>query len=161
MIDEIIKHEYVLIQGSDNAITGIVTTADLSEQFRELGGPFLLLSEVENHIRSLIASSRFNKKDLESSRDPDGRSRDISSVADLTFGEYIRLLEAPESWKKTGLALDRAMFIRELHEVRRIRNDVMHFHPDGVAPNDLTRLRTFSAMLEDLRALKGAVGDPR
>src|SRR5215211_3807994 len=39
----IIKHEYVLIRGDDQQITGIITATDLSEQFQLLSEPFLLL----------------------------------------------------------------------------------------------------------------------
>lgn len=54
------------------------------------------------------------------------------SVFDLTFGEYIRLLERNDSWSKLGLRIDRKLFIGNLDKVRQIRNDVMHFDPDGI-----------------------------
>jgi CBS domain-containing protein len=51
-IAEIVRDQYVLIRDSSNKISGIVTASDLSEQFRRLTEPFLLLGEIENHIRS-------------------------------------------------------------------------------------------------------------
>ena len=153
VIGTIVENEYVLVRGAEASITGIVTTADLSMQFRELGEPFLLLSEIENHIRALISSAKFSKSELAAAKDPTDAEREVSSVSDLAFGEYIRLIEEPSSWAKTTLAVDRGTFIKELDNVRRIRNDVMHFDPDGIVPADLEKLRTFGRMLEDLRNL--------
>ena len=63
-------------------------------------------------------------------------ARTITTVADLNFGEYIKLIEFPNNWEKLNLQIDRTQFVRILHEVREIRNDVMHFDPDGLA-NDI------------------------
>lgn len=49
----IAQHQYVLVQGADRRISGVVSAADLSLQFRHLTEPFLLLSEIEQHIRKL------------------------------------------------------------------------------------------------------------
>jgi hypothetical protein len=46
--------------------------------------------------------------------------------------------------------IDRKTFTDELKRVGRIRNDVMHFDPDGVAPEDLAILRKFARFLGDL-----------
>src|SRR5262245_8880293 len=39
----IVQHDYILVRGSDNRITGIVTASDLSLQFLQLAEPFLRL----------------------------------------------------------------------------------------------------------------------
>lgn len=149
-VSEIVRHQVVLVRNpSNNAITGIVTTTDLGLQFRQLGEPFLLLGEIENHIRRLLDGC-FNKQELESVRDPSDDERTIDSVADLTFGEYLRLIENPDRWTKLGLAQDRKVFIEQLDTVRLIRNDVMHFDPDGIADEDLSTLREFAAYLQSL-----------
>ncbi|MGX4890543.1 hypothetical protein ACUYGK_10420 [Enterobacter roggenkampii] len=41
---------------------------------------------------------------------PSDSERVIESVADLTFGEYIRLFENPELWKKTELQIDKKIW---------------------------------------------------
>jgi len=56
------------------------------------------------------------------------------------------------------LSVDRRAFIEKLNEVRRIRNDIMHFSPDGVADEDLTTLRRFSQFLQRLRELERQAG---
>lgn len=62
-------------------------------------------------------------------------------------------LENPARWEKLGLKIDRSTFVERLVEARNIRNDVMHFDPDGVEPNDLDKLRRFDQFLQRLRAL--------
>lgn len=151
-IDIIIKHEYVLIRDLSRKISGIVTTSDLSLQFLQLGEPFLLLGEIENQIRRLI-HGKFSKSELEIARDPSDSTRQISSEADLTFGEYIRLLENPARWSNLKIKIDRTVFVEMLDKVRQIRNDVMHFDPDGIAETDLKTLRDFVSFLQSLSKL--------
>lgn len=152
VISQIVEYSYVLVRGEDRTITGIITTADLSLQFQQLSEPFLLLSEIENHVRSLI-DGRFTAGELSKAKDSNDPSRTIDSVADLTFGEYIRLLENPANWQKTALTVDRAIFIKELDQIRRIRNDVVHFDPDGITAEDHKLLRQFVQFMHELRAI--------
>lgn len=149
-IQQIVLRECVLVRDNTRRVTGIVTTADLGLQFAQLGEPFLLLGQIENHVRTLIAE-KFTKAELAAARDPSDPGREIEDVADLTLGEYVRLLENPTRWKKLGIRVDRKIFIEELKRVLEIRNDVMHFDPDGVASEDLSILRKFARFLGDLR----------
>lgn len=146
------EFHYVLIRAKDKCISGIVTATDLSLQFKQLSEPFLLLGEIENHIRRIIGK-KLSAEELAVAKDPGDSERIIERVADLTFGEYIRLMENPDIWGKIGLPIDRAEFCRQLEKVRRIRNDVMHFDPDGVSPDDNEMLRDFSSFLRRLQAL--------
>lgn len=151
-ISIIVDHDYVLVRAPDNKITGIVTASDLSLQFRGLSEPFLLLSEIENHVRGIIFE-KFELEDLSAAKDPTDTEREIQGVADLTFGEYVRLLENKDQWTKLGIGIDRAAFCKTLNEIRRIRNDVMHFDPDGITDEDLEKLRDFSKFLNRLQVL--------
>jgi hypothetical protein len=148
----IVQHSYVLVRGLDNRILGIVTASDLSSQFQQLAEPFLLLGEIENHIRRILGG-KFSSDELSSARDPADGERLVADVSDLTFGEYIRLLENEERWKKLALSIDRTTFCKKLDDVRRIRNDVMHFDPDGIPPTDLDRLRDFARFLQRLQSI--------
>ena len=149
----IAQHQYVLVQTTDKRISGIVTSADLSRQFQQLTEPFLLLSETEQHIRKLIVD-KFTSDELRLACDPNDPDRMIESVADLTMGEYIRLLENPTNWERLRLRIDRALFIDKLQTVRRIRNDIMHFDPDPLGSDDLESLRQFVNFLQSLRELE-------
>jgi len=146
----IVENNYVLVRGIDGRITGIVTATDLSLQFQQLAQPFLLLGEIENHIRNIIGSN-FNADELVVARDPGDDERTIESVADLTFGEYIRLLENPDRWARLSLQIDRSVFCKQLDQIRRVRNDVMHFDPDGIAPDDHDLLINFARFLGKLQ----------
>lgn len=151
-ISIIAEHQYVLVRGHDQKITGIVTATDLSLQFEQLAEPFLLLGEIENHVRRVI-SQRFNLKELESAKDPADKERVVSSVADLTYGDYIWLLKKPERWDKLNITVDRKTCMETFESVRRIRNDVMHFDPDGIPEKDLQTLREFARFLQKLQII--------
>ncbi len=147
-IDLIVKHGYTLIRQNDRKISGIVTTSDLSLQFRQLAEPFLLVGEIENQIRRLI-DGKYTNEQLKSVRDPDD-NREINSVSDLTFGEYLRILENPERWGALSIPIDRRIFVEHLDKIRELRNDVMHFDPDPFEDEDLRRLRSFATFMRDL-----------
>jgi hypothetical protein len=151
----ILANDYVLVRDEKNVISGIITAADLSLQFRELTEPFLLLSEIENLLRNLIGD-RFSAEELKEACDArdDGRG-EITTIADLSLGEYIRLMQKPERWDKLGIAVDRVMFCNKLDQVRIIRNDVMHFDPDGIGESELAQLREFTRFLQQLMTVLG------
>lgn len=148
-IDEIISNGYVLIRAANKVICGIVTTSDLSQQFRQLGEPFLLLGEIENYIRRMLLG-KYTMAALQAACLPSERERKILRPSDLTLGEYIRLLEDQRNWEKLSINIDRQVFIEKLEEIRQIRNDVMHFDPDGIAEQDVNKLRDFVRLMQSL-----------
>jgi len=151
----IAEHDYVLVRGQDKKISGIITASDFNVQFQKLAEPFLLVGEIENGIRQILYG-KFNKSELNAVRDPGDEEREVEGVSDLTFGEYLRLVEDDKRWKKLKLAIDRVEFVKRLDRVREIRNDVMHFDPDGLDEMDLYTLREFAQFLRRLRDV-GAV----
>jgi predicted transcriptional regulator len=130
VVERILLHDVVLVRARDRKFQGILTIHDIAAQFQGLAEPFLLVGEIEKHVRRLI-DGRFTHQQLKSIRQADDDST-ITTVADLTFGEYVRLVQNEENWSKLGLAIDRVEFARVLDRVREIRNDVMHFDPDGL-----------------------------
>ena len=58
-------------------------------------------------------------------------------------------------WIKLGIGLDRKVFCQSLDDVRNIRNDVMHFDPDGVPNDKLVVLREFVFLLKEIREIRG------
>lgn len=144
--------EYVLVQALDRTICGIVTATDLTSQFRNLAEPFLLIGEIENHVRKLI-HGKFSAEQLQGIRAENDPERVVESVADLTFGEYVRLIENEERWVTLSINVDRVEFTKRLDHVREIRNDVMHFDPDGLSDDDLSSLCDFATFLRSLRKL--------
>lgn len=152
VIELIANRDFVLVRDKEKRISGIVTAADLGESFYQLGRPFLLLSEIENQLRGLI-DGKFTAEEIQEARNPNEPDREITSVSDLTFGEYVRLLQNPKKWDKVALRIDRATFIKDLERTNLIRNDVMHFDPDGIGPDDLEFLRKEARFMQELREI--------
>lgn len=151
-IDNIAKYDYVLVQNPEGVFTGIVTASDLSQQFRQLTEPFLRIGEIENHVRWLLQYKYTVEELREVINDPQG-NRTVEGVSDLSFGEYIRLLENEAHWGKLNLAVDQTVFVKRLDAVRGIRNDVMHFGRDGLPESALITLRTFASFLQTLNEI--------
>ncbi|MEA1850197.1 CBS domain-containing protein [Chryseobacterium sp. MHB01] len=148
----IIEHDYILVRNKNKEICGIVTASDLSLQFKQLTEPFLLVGEIENHIRQILI--KLEKDELEKGKDSKDEHRKIETVADLTFGEYMRLCENPDIWIKLDLPIDRKTFCSEMNKIRDIRNNIMHFDPDGLEYENTETLRNFVRLLQTLRDLK-------
>jgi predicted transcriptional regulator len=146
-IKTVIKNEYVLVQKKDKTFSGIVSIADISSQFLVLTEPFLLLEQIENLIR-LILDGKFLVQNLVEFCQEDVQ---IESIDDLTFGQYIRLIEKPENWEKLKLKIDRVTFIKQLNIIREIRNDIMHFDPEGITSEQKDSLNNMARFLTDLK----------
>lgn len=155
VIDLIATHDYALVQAHDKTICGIVTASDFNDQFRILAEPFLLVGEIENGLRAILGG-KFTAAELASAREGLEPTRALTAVSDMTFGEYIRLLQKEANWKKLAVRVDRAEIVRLLDRVRVIRNDIMHFDPEGLDPSELQFLRDFANFLRRLRDV-GAV----
>ncbi|MDO6803198.1 CBS domain-containing protein [Wenyingzhuangia sp. 1_MG-2023] len=153
-IKTVLEKEYVLVRKKDKTISGIVTLADISNQFMTSTEPFLLLEQIENLIRRVL-DKKFLIEELNIlCESEDAEHHQISYIDDLTFGQYIRLIEKPESWDKLDLSIDRSNFIKKLDEVREIRNDVMHFDPEGITNQQKETLTNMANFLTRLVAIK-------
>ena len=148
-VEKIARDEVVLVTGPDKRITGIVTTSDLSLKYHELAAPFLLLQEIEDRLRLLIDDA-FSKEEIAEARDPRDDKRKVNEAADLSFGEYIRLVEARENWNRLKLTLDRRVFVKLLRDVRDVRNEVMHFSPDDLSPENRDKIAKLRGLLAQL-----------
>ena len=145
------KHGYVLVRGTDRTITGMVTATDLTEQLGQFAGPFLFVGEIEGHLRNLI-HGHFTLEELQAAS---GKDRPIEGSSDLTFGGYCRLLASADNWERLGLGIDRAEFIRRLNAVREMRNDVMHFNPDGPGGDQRKTLQNVARFFDQLARMIG------
>ena len=136
------NHGYVLVRGHDNSISGIVTISDINSQLLQLTEAFLLIREIESHVRSII-HCRFTREEVISALQV-SNAEAIDRIENLTFGNYCRLMESPNLWEKLNLNDDRATFVKQLHEVREVRNDVMHFNFGRQRDADIQKLRTLA-----------------
>lgn len=156
---EIYRHDYILVRGHDKKITGIVTAADIALQFRQLAYPFLLIGEIEAHLRSII----HRKFTVEELRDIAKSEKDIYGPDDLTFGDYVELFSSQEKWNIVELPFDRKEFVLQLDKIRTIRNNIVHFSVDepdeddepDEKDNDTEQLEGMVTLLRKWRAHSG------
>lgn len=147
----VLEKEVVLVRQKDKTISGIVTITDIGEQFIAMAEPFLIIEQIENHIRKLL-DQKFTIEELNISISHEDKPKEIKGLSDLTFGQYVRILEDPKKFEKLKLNIDRGLVAKQLEEVRKIRNDVMHFDPDGITPQNLDLLRQTAAFLNTISA---------
>ena len=146
-IDKILANDFAFVVNTTKELCGIVTTADISEQYIRWTKPFVLLEQIENHLRMLM-EGKFLLEDIQKNCQDD---RLVKNIDDLTFGEYLRLIENPIYWDKLGLGtVDRTYFIKQLNKVREARNDVMHFEPAGLDPEQMSDIQQMADYLKNL-----------
>ena len=152
-IRHIVQYGYVLVRDERKRISGIVTSSDLAHQFDHLAGPFLTLGEIEGYLRSLV-HRKFTVDELNESLSGSGGKQTVSNPEELTLGGYRQLLGREKFWNRLNLNLDRKEFVKQLDWVREKRNDVMHFDPDGLEPEDVEKLEKFAKLFRNLRRMK-------
>lgn len=140
LLPRVAEAGYVLVRARDNCLSGVITAADMTEEFDALASPFFLLGEVERRLR-LVLAEKFSGSELEKYRDPGDTGRDVQSADDLSLGEIVRLLERPDAWARLEWRADRSSFVSSLHDVRAVRNRLMHFSPDLPTAEEIARMR--------------------
>lgn len=142
-VTAILDKEFVFVRNREAIITGIVTIYDIAMQFKTLSEPFIEIEVIENSIRQLINDHIPMEKVIEFCNDKFPEKK-ISSTSDLTFGEYIGIIENPELWNEFNLNLDRKVLIEKLHSIRSIRNELMHFRIRELPEERLKNLKDVS-----------------
>ena len=149
-IEIVRKHDFAVVLAKDKSLYGIVTVSDVTTQFIEETEPFVLLSELEGHLRNLLRNNIL-VEDLKKlcTREP---GHEITSIDEMTFGDYVTMFGNEKQWGKLKISrmADRKTFIEELEEIRGLRNDVMHFRPAGLEDGKKELLRRFVDYLRTL-----------
>lgn len=146
-IKKIYEHDFVVVINDVKDICGLVTTYDISSTFLEITEPFLLLEQIETKIRQLLGGKILLEHIQELCKDED---RKVEWIDDLTFGEYLEILKRPEYWEKLQLKVSKNLLIAQLDNVRKIRNRIMHFEPEGIRSEDVELLKTTADFLNRL-----------
>ncbi|MEU3602047.1 CBS domain-containing protein [Streptomyces sp. NPDC006798] len=134
-------HEFVLVRAADGQVSGIVTSADLAGEFGTVARPFFTLGEIERRLRRCLGRV-YDETDVQKVH------KKRTSVDEMMFGEYIRLLNDEERWNKLGWPLvDKDHFIGVLSRVKDVRNTVMHFNAPSLRTEQLDLLDSFVSML--------------
>ena len=105
------ESDCILIRDNQEVISGILTSYDLSVNFAERSEPFLLLEQIEKHVRRYVENklSVSEMQDVPRSPTPE---RPITDASRLSFGDYVRILQRPERWKKWDYPLTRLYLSR-------------------------------------------------
>lgn len=141
------KNDFAVVLAKDGSLFGIVTVSDITNQFIDETEPFVLLNELENHLRNLMRD-KILLEDLKSLCQT--ADKEISSIDDLTFGNYITVFGNEAQWGKLGIIADRRHFIKQLDAIREIRNEIMHFRPSGIGKEKKCQIKTFVKYLRQL-----------
>jgi restriction system protein len=151
-IGDIFTHNFVFVRAADGGVlSGIVTSADLTQRFGVTASPFILMEEAELRLRRRVDDTI----DIETIRASAKNKKKVSSAADLSLGDY-RYLLTEENFALLDWPLDREVFIEQLEKVRQLRNDLMHFSPDPPDEEALSDLQGFVDLLRLVNAAQEA-----
>ncbi|MFF4346339.1 transposase [Streptomyces sp. NPDC001530] len=144
---------YAFVHDSQHTISGIITTADLTDQFGARVEPFVLLEELEQRLRRLlhqaVDNGRLTLEQIRSTLRPH-RKKKVKSPDDLTLGEYAYVLAPKVHWKALNCGADQQTVRDSLTDCAKFRNELMHFDPTPTQDRDLA---PDQAALKVLRAL--------
>ncbi|WP_159942059.1 CBS domain-containing protein [Nocardiopsis sp. FR6] len=148
VLPEIREKGYVLVNGEDGRLSGIVTASDVVQRYSEAATPFLLVGVIDTLLRRVVAEN-FSMEVIRMFCGADEGREGLESADNLTMGDYKAVLQSPENWEHLGWALGRSLFIQQLGTIIRIRDTVMHFNPDPLPQDCITQLKS---MVEVLRS---------
>lgn len=143
------KYGYVLVKNEKGEISGIVTASDLATQFETSAVPFILTGQIEGHLRRLI-HGKFTVNEMRETSTGTQGGKPIEGASDLTLASYHSLLGKTEHWERLDLNVDQDEFRAHLDEVREVRNNLMHFSPEGPSPEDIAKLHNMAHFFEEL-----------
>ncbi len=139
------RHDVVLVVGADKKIAGLVTRADIAEEFEQSAAPFLLIGEIEDQLRWLV-QKRLDVPTALAWLHGSAPGEPKLKVEDLTMGELQWILQNPEYWQRIGIKYDQGRFCKDLDAIREIRNAIMHFRDEGLSRLD--DLKNFAAAVQ-------------
>lgn len=148
-IPDIQQHGFVIVVDDVNAVTGILTAADLAGELKTRVQPFTVLEEIEQRLRRAVKPPKLSLKDLRDSYR--GRPEKINGPEDLTLGSYSYLVGDPERWRKLAWPFERTEMVNRLKEVANYRNRVAHWDVD--APEDGEALEQAQRLLRLLKVI--------
>jgi hypothetical protein len=157
------EHGYVLVRAHNGRISGIVTGADITQRFDATAWPFFVVGEIEFRLRRCLGA-KIGEDAIRGVQ----RYGKTGKIADLMFGEYVKLLDgdqrnkhgkrveslcaaADQNWQALGwTGVNRVQFVHQLDRVRNIRNQIAHFDPEPLSTQRSEELRQFVGLLRQL-----------
>lgn len=134
------QHGFVFVRNAGGVVQGIITSADLSRRFGDDHRPIVLLDEIERRLGNRIMS-RCSVEEMKAA------GVAIRSHG-ATFGNYVTALSKEPLWGKLEWGgLGQAEFRARMERVRQIRNQLMHFSPDPITPEEIDLLEKTARVL--------------
>lgn len=106
LVPTIVERNFVFVRDATTRVTGIVTTADLSDLFAERTRPFLLIGEIDQRWRDLLRR-HFTTDELRTVCERSERPRPLGSYDELTMGDYEQVFGSAPLFEKLEWPLDR------------------------------------------------------
>lgn len=138
-MESVHKHGFILVSDQSKKICGMITAVDMSSTYKLLTEQFLLIEQIERQVR-LLLDDQYTLAEINALISTEEGQQEVQSIDDLTFGQYVRIIESPDNWAKLNLFFDKDILHGLLGEVRDIRNDIMHFDPAGIDSEQLDKL---------------------
>ena len=145
-------HEFVLVQDKNDEVTGIITAYDIAKLFETSTKGFLLIGEIEENVR-LLLNSYIDINEVINQIDTVCSKQVLTDFSDLTFGQYVRILENKSNWDKISLNLDRKAVVKQLQLVNEVRNGIMHFRYKRQSDEQILLLEETQQFFVDLKSL--------
>ncbi|MFF4656583.1 CBS domain-containing protein [Streptomyces sp. NPDC001381] len=164
MLPNVCEHGYVLVRANNGRISGIVTATDITQRFDATAWPFFVVGEIELRLRKCLGA----KMSEDAIRGVQRNDKKTGKIADLTFGQYVMLLDgdqrnkqgqrleakcaaADQNWQTLGWSgVNQVQFVHQLNRVRNIRNQIAHFDAEPLSPQRSEELRQFVGLLRQL-----------
>lgn len=149
------SREYALVVDHYQQVCGLATYYDIAKQYIRTVEPFSIIESIEHNLRSRLgtlspeelgfAETARRKRTREDVKAEEVQTI-VKSVDDLEFSEYQELIGL--FYDRLGFNCDLADLTKSLHEVNRIRNNVMHFKKGDVPDEDRKELEWLLKLLK-------------
>lgn len=130
----IISKEVVMVRGQDGKLKGPITTTDLAHQYNIMAEPFILIGNIEFHMRSIIEHLRNADQFVE--------GKEKIGLEEITF-EKFKPFFSHSNLEILGVAIQKICLMELIEQGRVARNNMVHFKSSDATSQE-----------EELRALK-------
>lgn len=151
-LEDIHKHGFILVSNNKKRICGMITTTQMSSTYKTLTDKFLLIEQIERQVRAIL-NGKFTLGEINDIIKKEQGAQEVNSIDELTFGQYLRIIEGNENWEKLNLKFDKKIIIEKLTAVKNLRNDIMHFDPTDITPEQVNELSNVSDFLNSVITL--------
>jgi CBS domain-containing protein len=129
-IPSVYREGFVIVLGDGGEVTGLVTSADLAEQFANIAGPHLLLEKIESGLRGIVTHL-----EMQNLLDPVAKAACLPSVTptdrrasnEHPLGDMVSIVTHETVWRLLRTSYDRQVLAGALNRAVELRNRIVHF----------------------------------